>query len=387
MTADAVSGVWTYALALMEALRPAGVTFTLAVMGPPPSQAQREQAEAMSNVRLRAHPYRLESTPDCDRDVHTAGRWLQRLVTRIAPDVVHVNGYAHAAVPFGRPVLSVAHGCVRSWWRAVKHEPAPASWNSYTRRVQAGLAASTRIVAPTHAMAETLRQEYACNGRIEVIAHGLPPAPHPVRLASYATRESCIFAAGRFWDDATNLAALDASAATLPWPVIVAGSLDDPGPNGPDGATATARMPRHVWHLGQLDRADVQQRCARAAIYVHPARYEPFGLDVLEAAQAGCALVLGDVPSLREVWGDAAVYVDPDDRPGLRAALAQAIANRPLRARLAAAARARAGVLTDQRMAERYLALYRTLAHAASAERQAVTRDVAVTREAAACGL
>ncbi len=31
-----------------------------------------------------------------------------------------------------------------------------------------------------------------------------------------------------------------------------------------------------------------------------PARYEPFGLSVLEAALSGCALVLGDIPSLRE---------------------------------------------------------------------------------------
>ncbi|MEB3829625.1 glycosyltransferase [Phormidium sp. CCY1219] len=51
---------------------------------------------------------------------------------------------------------------------------------------------------------------------------------------------------------------------------------------------------------------------ARAAIYAFPARYEPFGLSVLEAALSGCALVLGDIPRLREMWGDAAVFANPD---------------------------------------------------------------------------
>jgi glycogen(starch) synthase len=375
MTADALGDVWTYATTLMDALQPAGVTFTLAVMGPPPSEAQRERVEAMSNVRLRAHPYRLEWMPDCDRDVHTAGRWLQRLVHRIAPDVVHVNGYAHAALPFGRPTLSVAHGCVRSWWRAVKHEPAPDSWNAYTRRVQAGLAASTRVVAPTLEMAESLRREYAFNGPITVIANGLPPAPRRYQLASYATKESCIFAASQVWDEAKNLAVLDQIAAGLPWPMIVAGDIDGPGSAGP--------APRHLWQLGSLDRADLLHRLARAAIYVDPARYEPLGLDALEAAQAGCVLVLGDIPSLREIWGDAAIYADPDDRAGLRHALNRLIADRPLRARLAAAARARAGVFTDRRMAYKYLALYQRLA----AMRDNSARELFVqTREVTACG-
>jgi glycogen(starch) synthase len=54
-----------------------------------------------------------------------------------------------------------------------------------------------------------------------------------------------------------------------------------------------------------------------------PARYEPFGLSVLEAALSGCALVLGDIASLREVWGGAACYVRPgDSRAAPRAACA-----------------------------------------------------------------
>jgi glycosyltransferase involved in cell wall biosynthesis len=141
-------------------------------------------------------------------------------------------------------------------------------------------------------------------------------------------KESCIFAADPFWDAATSLSLLDEIAPALRWPVLVAGSL-------------AAREPRHVWYLGPLDHADVRQRLARAAIYVHPAHREPIDPRVLEAARAGCALVLSDLPSLRRIWGSAALYVNPDDRVGLRDTLAQLIADQPLRARLAAAARAR----------------------------------------------
>ena len=71
-------------------------------------------------------------------------------------------------------------------------------------------------------------------------------------------------------------------------------------------------------------------RCgsARAAVFAAPARYEPFGLGILEAALSGCALVLGDIASLRELWDGAAEFVDPDDPQALAAAL-DALAHAP----------------------------------------------------------
>src|SRR5690606_8377688 len=104
---------------------------------------------------------------------------------------------------------------------------------------------------------------------------------------------------------AKNLAQLDAVATELPWPVYVAGSTEHP-----DGGNAAFDS---VETLGVLSRAEMKHWLGRASIYVLPARYEPFGLSALEAALSGCALVLGDIPSLREVWGPAATYVDPAD--------------------------------------------------------------------------
>ena len=116
--------------------------------------------------------------------------------------------------------------------------------------------------------------------------------------AAPVVKEPFILAVGRLWDEAKNVAALERVAPRLGWPVSVAGEEAHPG-----GGQV---RPGHVRRLGRLAPEALAPWFARASIYALPARYEPFGLSALEAALAGCALVLGDIPSLREVWGDAA---------------------------------------------------------------------------------
>lgn len=119
---------------------------------------------------------------------------------------------------------------------------------------------------------------------------------------------------------------------------------------------------RNVNLLGPLPFPELARWLDRAAIYALPARYEPFGLSVVEAALCGCALVLGDIESLREVWGQAALYVSPDDRDGLAATL-QGLIDDPERCHhQGRIARERALKFTPERMAGAYLALYRRLA-------------------------
>jgi glycosyltransferase involved in cell wall biosynthesis len=97
---------------------------------------------------------------------------------------------------------------------------------------------------------------------------------------------------------------------------------------------------------------------SRAAVYALPARYEPFGLSILEAGLSGAALVIGDIESLREIWGDAALYVDPDDAAAMGAALSRLIVDQPLRASMAARAHFRALRYTASAMVSAYSKLY-----------------------------
>jgi glycosyltransferase involved in cell wall biosynthesis len=72
--------------------------------------------------------------------------------------------------------------------------------------------------------------------------------------------------------------------------------------------------------------------------------------------------VLGDIPSLREVWGDAALYADPSDDRALRDALGRLIDDEHERRDLAERARRRAERYGSDRMASDYLRLYERLA-------------------------
>ncbi len=94
---------------------------------------------------------------------------------------------------------------------------------------------------------------------------------------------------------------------------------------------------------------------------MHPARYEPFGLAVLEAALSGCALVLGDLESLRERWDGAAVFVPPWDDDALLDAIAALAGDEPRRRGLGVAARERGLAFTPRRMAQGYRAIYTAL--------------------------
>jgi glycosyltransferase involved in cell wall biosynthesis len=94
-------------------------------------------------------------------------------------------------------------------------------------------------------------------------------------------------------------------------------------------------------------------------VYALPARYEPFGLTALEAALSGCALVLGDIASLREIWADAALFVDPSDDGALESGIRTLIENPDLRRRYADRAAARARLFSTEQMGSEYLQIYR----------------------------
>jgi glycosyltransferase involved in cell wall biosynthesis len=80
---------------------------------------------------------------------------------------------------------------------------------------------------------------------------------------------------------------------------------------------------------------------------------------VLEAAQAGCAIVLSDIPTFRELWDDAALFVDPQDEDGATDAFARLLADQPERDRLGRAAQERAGRYTLARMVDDMANAYR----------------------------
>ncbi|MDR0182622.1 glycosyltransferase family 4 protein [Lysobacter arvi] len=348
MTADTIGGVWTFAMELCAQLCARGDRVLLAAMGRDPDPAQRIQAAAIPGLTLCARPYRLVWMAEPGSDLRAAGAWLRQLAREFRPDVVHLNDLALADLDWRRPVLVSAHSCVCSWWRAVHGEAAPASWSRYRRRVAATLRAADRVIAPTQAMLDALTREHGVLPATQVVHNGRGAVAHR------AGKEAFVFSAGRLWDEAKNLGTLARIAPRVPWPIHIAGDA-----RHPDEDSATRFD--NVRMLGALGSEEVREHMARAAIYAMPARYEPFGLSALEAAQARCALVLGDVPSLREIWGDAALFVPPNDPDALEAALHRLIHDDALRGALAQKAHRRAGRYTPEAMAGGYRSAYAEL--------------------------
>src|SRR5207248_5256335 len=130
MTADPIGGVWTFALELTRAFEPYGVEVVLATMGARLTPAQHQEVAGRKNLRVFESNYRLEWMDDAWDDVDRASDWLLTLAKRVQPDLIHLNGYSHALLPWRVPAVVTAHSCVLSWWRAVKKEEAPAQYTN-----------------------------------------------------------------------------------------------------------------------------------------------------------------------------------------------------------------------------------------------------------------
>jgi glycosyltransferase involved in cell wall biosynthesis len=349
MTADAVGGVWTYAAQLAGALK--GADVTLAVLGPAPTPAQRRQA---AGARVVETGLSLEWMVQGPGEVAAASAGLRRLVREIGPDIVHLNSPALAAGErLGPPTLGFCHSCVATWWAAVKSGPMPADFRWRTEMTQAGLANCDVLAAPSRSFAAATAEVYGV--RPAVACNGARPFGQPSR-----PREPIVFTAGRLWDEGKNVATLDRAAALSRAPVYAAGALDSPA--GGARARLDAALP-----VGALAPAEVADWMGRAAIFASAALYEPFGLGVLEAAQSGCALVLSDIPTFRELWNGAAWFVGPRDAAGFAAAFDALAADPDEAARLGALARARAARFSAEAMAAATLGLYRQLCPAEAA--------------------
>jgi hypothetical protein len=283
MTTDAVGGVWQYSLDLAVSLSGRGADILLATLGPRPSDEQRHQAFAIPNVSLAESNFPLEWMDAPWSGIDASAEWLLQLQQDHGADVVHLNGYSHASLPWDVPTVIVAHSCVFSWWRAVHNRVPGPEWTEYKTRVTNGLHAAGAIVAPTAAMGRNLSYEYGVPAeRIKTIANFTLACP-----ATRPDKEPLILAAGRIWDVAKNLGPLSSIAPRLDWELLIA-----------DGTLAHSQLLKEL---------------TKACIFVHPSLYEPFGLSVLEAARSQCCLVLSDIPSLRELWDGAAVFVSPHD--------------------------------------------------------------------------
>jgi glycogen synthase len=349
MTTDTEGGVWVHALALCEALAPHQVQVRLVALGQP-SEAQTAAALANPNVDLVVRPCRLEWMPQPWHDLDRLEADLVHEAELGECHLVHLNHLVHGHLNWRRPVLCAVHSCVFSWFEAVRGGQPPPAWADYRRRVTRSLRAADRVLAPSAFMLDQARRFYGPFRAGRVIANGSAAPLADVEPRGADDERRGVLAAGRVWDDAKNLAPLANLAGRLSVPLRIVGPLASAdGQRAPAGGAVS----------GPLPQAALWSVMRRARLFAAPALYEPFGLGILEAARSGCPLLLGDIPSLRELWEGAARFVDPRRPERWLSELEELLADDGQRLALAAAARERAARFGLEAMARSYLELYR----------------------------
>ena len=192
-------------------------------------------------------------------------------------------------------------------------------------------------------------------GRVRAIHHGTgvlseaTPSPLPPGTpARFALHVGTI-------EPRKNVAALLAAwrllrAAGTPPPLVLCGGWGWKSKEIRGEITAAARE-GWVVHLGYVSAGELAALYAEAELVALPSFYEGFGLPAIEALAAGAPLVASDLPVLREVAGDAALYAPPN-RPDLWAKqIAALLANSALRDDLRRKGQARARLFDWRRAA------------------------------------
>jgi glycosyltransferase involved in cell wall biosynthesis len=276
-----------------------------------------------------------------------------RLPRTLRADVVHTH-LVHADL-FGGLAATLRGARLVS----TKHNDDPFRLGAF-RYVERGLARlADRIVTITDSLRRfTVEQVGVPPGKVETIHYGLDDLPEPwgENPPDSVPADARILLSTSRLVEQKGIDVAVRSLPSLPDDTVLVVLGEGPARPPLERLARELGVERRVFLPGRVP--DVAAWLTRASAYVHPARWEGFGLGVLEAMLAGLPVVASRVSSLPELVGEAGLLVAPDDPRALASALGQAL-ERPA---LGAAARERARTeFSVARMADRTAALYERL--------------------------
>ena len=360
VTADSMTSSWAYARELVTGLVTRGVRVTLVSFGEIPLPDQTSWMDHLHGLEYRPTAFRLEWMQEAEEDLPESSDFLMRLVKELRPDVLHLNQFCYGNLPVDVPRVIMAQGDLVTWQQAVHDRfpqtPRALAW--YRRTVLNGIASADAVVAPSNWMLERVCDAYTEPRRAEVIY----PGRNPIFFNPYVSKDDCVLAVGRLVDAGKQVFLL--TQQPHPLPVCIVGAEQTvPMPRVPIRADVkVATEETSVAIRGPQTDAQLRALYSRSSIYAATSRYEPLGMGVLEAAFSRCAIVANDIPSYREVWGDAALYFRRNDSASLAESIRRLNEDRAMRRAYAELAYSRARErFTTKRMIDQFLHLYRSL--------------------------
>jgi glycosyltransferase involved in cell wall biosynthesis len=82
---------------------------------------------------------------------------------------------------------------------------------------------------------------------------------------------------------------------------------------------------RRVQFTGWIPREKLYELYRTASAFIYPSLFEGFGMPVLEAMAAGVPVACSDIPPLREVAGECAIFFDPNDDTQIEQAMVRVV--------------------------------------------------------------
>ena len=366
VTADSLSGSWTYARELVTGLVTRGAHVTLVSFGEIPFPDQTSWMDHLHGLDYRPTAFRLEWMQEAEEDLPESSAFLAELIEELRPDVLHLNHFCYGNLPVDVPRVVMAHGDLITWTQAVHDQPQRPSHSLawYRKTVVEGLNGADAVIAPSAWMLDRITACYGRPRRGEVIYLGR----NPIFFNPYVSKDDCVLAVGRLVDAGKQVSLL--TQQQHPLPVCIVGAEQTvPVPRIPIRADVKVGTEQNsVAIRGPQTDAQLRALYSRAAIYAATSRYEPLGITALEAAFSRCAIVANDIPSHREIWGDTALYFKTNDAASLAENIRRLNEDRPMRRAFAEMAYTRARErFTTKRMIDQYLDLYRNLVSVGSA--------------------
>jgi glycogen synthase len=361
MTTDTLnSNLWAYTRELACGLVGRGMRVTLVSFGEIPLPEQTTWMDRLRGLDYRPTAFRLDWMQEGQQDFAESSEYLCALLNELKPDVFHSNQLCYGALPVEMPRVAVSHGDFLTWWKSVHgRDPKDSAWMRWYRNTTAiGLSQASAVVASSEWMLQAIGNAYLAPMNGTVINHGR----NPIHFNPYVTKDDTVLAVGRLLDPAAQVNLL--ADRTHPVPVCVV-DAKQPEHRPETQVRADVRFnngTEGVVMRGAHSETQLRLLYSRASMYVSASRYEPSGMTILEAALSRCALILNDIPALREIWGPAAVYFRTNDGDSLCEAVRILNSDPDLRRSFANRAFNRAReCFNANRMTSNYIQLYRSL--------------------------
>ncbi len=160
MTAGVEENIWRYVRELVSALDVFGVEVVLATFGGNLNNRQRSNIRRWKNVEVYESHFKQDWEAFSLKDQDLAGQWLLNLEVMTLPDLIHLNGYVHAALPWNAPILLVGHHCPHTESGAGMKPRKKNHWERYRKAVIRGLLSANCVTAPTKAILSALKVQY-----------------------------------------------------------------------------------------------------------------------------------------------------------------------------------------------------------------------------------